>query len=139
MADSCNVRVFCRFRPFNRRELALGADKGVEINLKPGQVELVEPASGKKREFPVDHCFEGDCHQLDVFKRIAAQSVDDIFDGFNGTIFAYGQTGCGKSFTMEGIPDPPIHRGITPRSFEHIFEECAVFEPVKAAQGFGGF
>ena len=54
-----------------------------------------------------------------------------MLKGFNGTIFAYGQTGCGKSFTMEGIPNPPIHRGITPRSFEHIFQECAVRENTK--------
>ena len=47
-------------------------------------------------------------------------------NGFNGTIFAYGQTGAGKSFTMEGAQDPPELQGIIPNSFKHIFEEIAV-------------
>ncbi len=38
-----------------------------------------------------------------------------VTEGYNGTIFAYGQTGCGKSFSMQGIPDPPAQRGIIPR------------------------
>ena len=45
-----------------------------------------------------------------------------VLEGYNGTIFAYGQTGCGKSFSMQGIKDPASQIGIIPRSFEHIFE-----------------
>ncbi|ETV82639.1 hypothetical protein H257_05216 [Aphanomyces astaci] len=47
-------------------------------------------------------------------------------DGYNGTIFAYGQTGAGKSHTMEGYPDPPDQRGIIPNSFKHIFDKVAI-------------
>jgi len=43
-------------------------------------------------------------------------------NGYNGTIFAYGQTGAGKTHTMEGRPDPPHLRGIIPNSFQHIFD-----------------
>ena len=46
----------------------------------------------------------------------------------NFTVFAYGQTGCGKSFSMQGITDPPEQRGIIPRAFEHIFEAIDVDE-----------
>jgi hypothetical protein len=42
-----------------------------------------------------------------------------------GTIFAYGQTGTGKSFTMEGKNDPPELRGIIPNAFNYIFETIA--------------
>ena len=38
-----------------------------------------------------------------------------------GTVFAYGQTGTGKTFTMEGVRDKPELRGIIPNSFAHIF------------------
>jgi hypothetical protein len=48
--------------------------------------------------------------------------VQGVLEGYNGTVFAYGQTGCGKSFSMQGVTDPPSQRGIIPRSFEHIFE-----------------
>ena len=44
------------------------------------------------------------------------------------SVFAYGQTGCGKSFSMQGITDPPEQRGIIPRAFEHIFEQIDVDE-----------
>ena len=38
-----------------------------------------------------------------------------VLEGYNGTVFAYGQTGCGKSFSMQGITDPATQRGIIPR------------------------
>ena len=45
-----------------------------------------------------------------------------VMEGFNGTIFAYGQTGCGKTWTMMGPPSPLELRGVIPSSFDHIFE-----------------
>ena len=60
--------------------------------------------------------------QVDVYNRVARPIVSNVLEGYNGTIFAYGQTGCGKSFSMQGINDPATQRGIIPRSFEHIFE-----------------
>ena len=43
--------------------------------------------------------------------------------GYNGTIFAYGQTGTGKTFTINGVPKDAKLKGIMPRSFESIFKE----------------
>ena len=54
-----------------------------------------------------------------------------MLEGYNSTIFAYGQTGCGKSFSMQGISDPASQRGIIPRSFEHIFEAISVATDIK--------
>ena len=45
-----------------------------------------------------------------------------------GTIFAYGQTGTGKTYTMEGERDEPEKRGIIPNSFAHIFGHIAKCE-----------
>lgn len=47
---------------------------------------------------------------------------------FAGTIFAYGQTGTGKTFTMEGVRTVPELRGIIPNSFAHIFGHIAKAE-----------
>ena len=44
-----------------------------------------------------------------------------MLQGYNGTIFAYGQTGTGKTFTMEGVLDQPDLKGIIPRTIESIF------------------
>jgi kinesin family protein 3/17 len=57
--------------------------------------------------------------------------VEGVCEGYNGTVFAYGQTGCGKSFSMMGIPDPTTQRGIIPRAFEHIFETIEVSDNTK--------
>ncbi len=46
-------------------------------------------------------------------------------------MFAYGQTGCGKSFSMQGVSNPATQRGIIPRAFEHIFEAIATTENSK--------
>lgn len=54
-----------------------------------------------------------------------------VLEGYNSTIFAYGQTGCGKSFSMQGVADPTSQRGIIPRAFEHIFEAISVESGVK--------
>jgi len=43
-------------------------------------------------------------------------------EGYNGTIFAYGQTGTGKTWTMDGDRKNPVNKGVTSRSFEHIFK-----------------
>lgn len=52
-------------------------------------------------------------------------------EGYNCTVFAYGQTGCGKSFSMQGVESPPSQRGIIPRAFEHVFEAISVTDDVK--------
>lgn len=62
---------------------------------------------------------------MDVYNEVARPIVDKVFDGFNGTIFAYGQTGTGKTFTMEGSHTSPELNGIIPNSFAHIFGHIA--------------
>jgi len=58
-----------------------------------------------------------DSRQDDIFDFTARPIIEDIFIGFNGTIFAYGQTGSGKTFTMMGVDLYDEHlRGIIPRT-----------------------
>lgn len=58
-------------------------------------------------------------------------NLQSVTEGYNGTVFAYGQTGCGKSFTMQGITHPACQKGIIPRAFEHIFEAISTTENTK--------
>ena len=60
--------------------------------------------------------------QKDLYEQTVRMLVDSVLEGFNGTVFAYGQTGTGKTFTMEGIRSQPELRGIIPSSFAHIFD-----------------
>eukprot|EP01052_Picozoa_sp_SAG31_P042440 SAG31_NODE_6736_length_1905_cov_1.909745_2_plen_91_part_00 len=89
MAEAAGVKVFCRFRPFNKREIALGADKAVDFVFSPNGVSLTN--QGRKYEFPFDYCWDGTARQEDVYTHCASLSVMDVFSGYNGTIFAYGQ------------------------------------------------
>jgi kinesin family protein 5 len=60
--------------------------------------------------------------QIDVFDYSIRSTVDDILNGYNGTVFAYGQTGAGKSYTMMGSDiDDDEGKGIIPRIVEQIF------------------
>lgn len=62
-----------------------------------------------------------DSKQQDVYDECAFPLVESVLKGYNGTIFAYGQTGCGKTFTMMGVPDNLEFRGLIPNCFAHIF------------------
>ena len=61
--------------------------------------------------------------QGDLYLEAFAPLVNSVLQGFNGTIFAYGQTGAGKTFTMEGVRDNATLMGVIPRTFAHIFDD----------------
>jgi kinesin family protein 5 len=63
-----------------------------------------------------------DSAQADIFDFSIRSTVDDILNGYNGTVFAYGQTGAGKSYTMMGTDiDDDDGKGIIPRIIEQMF------------------
>lgn len=61
--------------------------------------------------------------QEPIYEQTARGIVNSVMDGYNGTIFAYGQTGTGKTYTMVGINHDQEKQGIIPRAFKHIFNE----------------
>ncbi|CAM9193777.1 unnamed protein product [Phaeothamnion confervicola] len=77
--------------------------------------------------FTFDHVYEQSASQRKVYDTTAMEVVDSALQGYNATVFAYGQTGTGKTFTMEGYNhrhDPHTrkeYRGIIPRAIEQIF------------------
>ncbi|XP_023594768.1 kinesin-like protein KIF3A isoform X2 [Trichechus manatus latirostris] len=80
------------------------------------------------KTFTFDTVFGPESKQLDVYNLTARPIIDSVLEGYNGTIFAYGQTGTGKTFTMEGVRAVPELRGIIPNSFAHIFGHIAKAE-----------
>lgn len=67
--------------------------------------------------------FAPDAAQSLIYEQSAFFLVENVLDGYNGTIFAYGQTGCGKTHTMMGGHDSEESRGIIPRTFSQIITE----------------
>lgn len=134
-----NVRVVARFRPLNSREKALDEaepDKHSRVKIEPlGDEGIQIDLRGAVSKFSFDHCF-WNCAQ-DVFYDVTAKPVvDDVLKGFNGTIFAYGQTGAGKSFSMFGPglafgsdEMQPELGGIIPRANFQIFAALKAIPP----------
>ncbi|XP_068602099.1 kinesin heavy chain-like [Brachionichthys hirsutus] len=114
-AALCGVKVMCRFRPLNDAERSRG-DK--YIPKFSGEDTVV--AAGKPYVF--DRVLPPDTEQVQVYDTCARQIVRDVLGGYNGTIFAYGQTSSGKTHTMEGNLHDPRLMGIIPRLSRDIFD-----------------
>ncbi|XP_040196842.1 kinesin heavy chain isoform X5 [Rana temporaria] len=110
----CSIKVLCRFRPLNQSEVQRGdkylplfqGDDGVVVGGKP---------------YVFDRVFPPNTTQEQVYHACAMQIVKDVLAGYNGTIFAYGQTASGKTHTMEGKLHDPQMMGIIPRIARDIF------------------
>ncbi|RDX94715.1 Kinesin-like protein KIN-14S, partial [Mucuna pruriens] len=112
-----NIRVFCRCRPLNENEIANGSAVSV-VNFESSPDELqVNCSDSSKKQFKFDYVFRPEDKQEAVFEQ-TKPIVTSVLDGFNVCIFAYGQTGTGKTFTMEGTPE---HRGVNYRTLEELF------------------
>ncbi|KXS10018.1 kinesin-domain-containing protein, partial [Gonapodya prolifera JEL478] len=126
-----SVRVVVRCRPFSGKETAAGHADISRIDGDAASVAIRDPA-GKgddAKTFTFDAVFGQDSRQMDVYNATARPIVDSVLDGYNGTVFAYGQTGTGKTFSMEGVRTTPHLRGIIPNSFEHIFAHISAAPP----------
>uniref|UniRef100_A0A4W6BWP9 Kinesin-like protein n=1 Tax=Lates calcarifer TaxID=8187 RepID=A0A4W6BWP9_LATCA len=116
MADpaQCSIKVVCRFRPLNSSEVARG-DKYIP----KFQGEDCVTIGGKPYYF--DRVFQSNTTQVQFYNAVAQKIVKDVLEGYNGTIFAYGQTSSGKTHTMEGKLHDPDMMGIIPRIVQDIF------------------
>ena len=65
--------------------------------------------------------FDWTISQEDIYLGCASNIIENVLEGYNGTIFAYGQTGTGKTHTMTGVENDEKEKGIMPRAFEDIF------------------
>jgi Kinesin motor domain len=119
------VKVVVRCRPLNSREQAHGSQQIIHMNSKQQSVYLEKPddVSGRaSKTFTFDQVYDPNCTQAQVYEETARPIVESVMNGYNGTIFAYGQTGTGKTFTMEGLIGDEHMRGIMPNAFYNIFE-----------------
>uniref|UniRef100_A0A8C9U3W9 Kinesin-like protein n=1 Tax=Scleropages formosus TaxID=113540 RepID=A0A8C9U3W9_SCLFO len=117
MADAaaeCTIKVMCRFRPLNSSEVTRG-DKYIP----KFQGEDTVVIGGKPYVF--DRVLQSNTTQEQVYNACAQKIVKDVLEGYNGTIFAYGQTSSGKTHTMEGNLHDSENMGIIPRIIQDIF------------------
>lgn len=117
------VKVVVRCRPVNKKEEAMSHERIVEVDVKLGQVSVRNPkaAGTLNKTFTFDTVYDMFSKQNDLYDYSCKPLIDSVLLGFNGTIFAYGQTGTGKTYTMQGLSMDPEKRGVIPNSFHHIF------------------
>ncbi|KAJ8297503.1 hypothetical protein KUTeg_024034 [Tegillarca granosa] len=129
--DNDNVMVCVRCRPINETEKSQGCVTCVTVDEIRGTITVRNPNASHgepPKTFTFDTVFGPNCKQVDVYNQTARPIVECVLDGYNGTIFAYGQTGTGKTFTMEGVRAIPEMRGVIPNSFAHVFGHIAKAE-----------
>merc|ERR1712070_206052 len=111
-----NIRVFARCRPMVEAELRSGKCDDVTEFPTPEDI-IIQRDEITKTKFEFDQVFKPDSMQADVFAHVKPFATS-FLDGYNVCIFAYGQAGSGKTYTMEG---PPDNRGVNLRCLEELF------------------
>uniref|UniRef100_A0A7S2RC50 Uncharacterized protein n=1 Tax=Rhizochromulina marina TaxID=1034831 RepID=A0A7S2RC50_9STRA len=114
MDGSMNIRVVLKVRPPNEREKALPGGICVDVS------NYREVKIGDREPFTFDVAFPMEVTQLEVFDRIGVDIVKTSYNGYNASMFAYGQTSSGKSFSMMGIRGTSLV-GLIPRIADLLF------------------
>jgi len=143
------VVVACRFRPEDHNERKKGGKSAKMFNITVDEasdmIVLEENAFDKSKDtwgtsgvtgrnpqriFHLDKVFDSDATQSRVFNEAARNPVLWVSRGYNASIFAYGQTGTGKTHTMFGPDKKGADRGIIPRAVELLFYELNKMEEI---------
>ncbi|CAF2265923.1 unnamed protein product [Rotaria magnacalcarata] len=114
------VKVAVRVRPFLQREKNHEQKSCIAIHPQTNQIVL-----GERRTFKYDFVFGPKTLQEELYRTSVEPMLNNVFDGYNVTIFAYGQTGSGKTYTMTGGNILSIGEkdyGIVPRAVKTIFD-----------------
>jgi len=115
-----NIRVFARLRPTSQAEKTVQGDIVPVQCISDGDLRVIQDKDGKKTAFPFEFekVFNQSSTQQDVFDEVK-DLISSCLDGYNVCIFAYGQTGTGKTFTIEGAGGDL--KGVNPRALEMLF------------------
>ncbi|KAM5560023.1 kinesin-like protein KIN-5B [Rosa sericea] len=124
-----NVQVVLRCRPLSDEEQKSHVQKVVSCNEQKREVTVLHSLNNKPvdKVFTFDKVFGPKAQQKSIYEQAISPIVNEVLDGFNCTVFAYGQTGTGKTYTMEGgmrkkNGNLPAEAGVIPRAVHQIFD-----------------
>ncbi|XP_022847001.1 kinesin-like protein KIN-5D [Olea europaea var. sylvestris] len=124
-----NVQVIVRCRPLSEDETRMHTPVVISCNDNRREVCAVQNIANKQidRTFFFDKVFGPSSQQKDLYDQAVCPIVFEVLEGYNCTIFAYGQTGTGKTYTMEGGArkkngEFPSDAGVIPRAVRQIFD-----------------
>ncbi|KAM3229380.1 hypothetical protein ACQJBY_060314 [Aegilops geniculata] len=123
-----NVQVVLRCRPLSVEEQKANVQSAVSCNDTKREVTVLNSLFKQAdKTFTFDKVFGPKSQQRAIYDHAVAPIVDDVLEGYNCTVFAFGQTGTGKTYTMEGemmqqVGELPASAGVMPRAVRHIFD-----------------
>lgn len=141
---AANIKVVVRVRPFNEKEMELNHRVVVDVvddrmlvfdpkeEMRPFFYQGVQQPNknflkraNKELKFVFDHVYGRNATNQDVFETTTKDMLTSLMEGYNCSVFVYGATGAGKTFTMIGNKENP---GITYLTMEHLFYTINAFE-----------
>ncbi|KAM0887609.1 hypothetical protein ACQ4PT_028906 [Festuca glaucescens] len=123
-----NVQVVLRCRPLNEEEQRANVQSAVSCNDMKREVTVLNSLFKQAdKTFTFDKVFGPKSQQRAIYDHAVAPIMNDVLEGYNCTVFAFGQTGTGKTYTMEGeimqqVGELPATAGVMPRAVRHIFD-----------------
>uniref|UniRef100_A0A7N6BTQ9 Kinesin motor domain-containing protein n=1 Tax=Anabas testudineus TaxID=64144 RepID=A0A7N6BTQ9_ANATE len=129
MMAGASVKVAVRVRPFNSREIGRNAKCVIQMQGNSTCISNPKQPKDGAKNFTFDYSYWSHtttddpsfASQRQVYKDIGEEMLLHAFEGYNVCIFAYGQTGAGKSYTMMGKQEPG-QEGIIPQLCEELFQ-----------------
>ncbi|WOG91218.1 hypothetical protein DCAR_0310466 [Daucus carota subsp. sativus] len=124
-----NVQVLLRCRPLSEEDQRSNVPMVVTCNEHRREVSISQNVANRQvdKVFTFDKVFGPKAQQRSIYDQAISPIVNEVLDGFNCTVFAYGQTGTGKTYTMEGgmrnkSGELPAEAGVIPRAVRQIFD-----------------
>lgn len=119
--ENQNIQVFVRSRPLKAAE----KKSGLELIPEKKTIKFIP----QNKFYTFDNVFDSKAKQIDIYRSVVEPLVDQVIEGYNCTVFAYGQTGTGKTYTMVGDrsdkevswEDDPTS-GIIPRAIDQLID-----------------
>ena len=135
-----SVKVVVRCRPLNKEEKKKGLKSILECDYNRKEVSIQNENEKLASSYYFDKVFNSTASQEFLYRSVVADVVEDTLKGFNCTVFAYGQTGTGKTYTMEGNRtvankgNSPFwygeEAGMIPRAAQQIFQHLEACEKI---------
>ena len=127
MAEQSGIQVVVRLRPMSQRELKGNTLPVVTASTDKKEVTVIKGTGARtlRNTYGFDNVFTSFSTQKEVFDSTLAPVISDVLGGYESTVFAYGQTGTGKTHTMEGDINSSENRGVIPRAAFDVFRRLA--------------
>lgn len=125
------IKIFSRLRPTTKTFKGLfisPEDNSITIKITQDSIRKQPQTrhshvSQSHHTFKFSRVFDQHASQEEVFDHVASHMTDKFLAGYNGTIFAYGQTSTGKTYTIEGSSWKYSERGLIPRIISYVFKD----------------